>query len=125
MEDLAARLAALVSLAENAVADEQTLTAHIRGALTALREEERGEALSAAARARLQPKLCLSLLRRGAGDDLTEAAGQLLAVLTGHGEHAVVLAAGGVRLRLRSADQGTGTGTRVWRSALLAIEACA
>ena len=39
--------------------------------------------------------------------------------------HAVVLAAGGVRLRLRSADQGTGTGTRVWRSALLAIEACA
>lgn len=86
------------------------------------------QALAAAASVHPLAWTC-SLLRRLEHDDacdlLLDAAARLIAALSGQGEHTLSIPLGRAHppLQLRCAPNGTGTGSRVWRSAHVAIAA--
>ena len=107
-----------------------TLAERVRAANKALLEVDQPIAFEAARDAALQPSHALRLLRRAAVEDADESAGlaaasaELVATLSGSGEHTALLETATVRLRLRHRPQATGTGSRIWRSEQLAALAC-
>ena len=81
----------------------------------------------------LTSSMCVPLLRKASrlteanlSDSLVEATGVLTALLSGHGEHTMLIGLGNMcaPLRLRCVPQGWCTGTRLWPAARLAIGAC-